>query len=146
MGHIDRTQGMMVVGAITPLGMQTLTCTGLVERWSSTYRLVKYQSFGVPNPDPSHETESVSEFDSKAEPERGSRVSRPLKERFEEFRSMVYEKLQVPERGHRDMVASLNRIESSTAEILSFLRNSSSSVGTTSTTTTCATPSLPSAL
>lgn len=88
--------------------------------------------------------ESASEFEAESEPEQESIERRPsLEARFEEFHTEVYQQLQVLERGHRDLAASLCRIESNTAEILAFVRSSSSSVGATSGATTCTTSSLP---
>lgn len=102
MGLIEHTQGMTVVGTIALLGMQTLAYIGIVERRGGIYRLAQCQGTNVQDPGPSHEANLASQSESKSEPDQESKEHRPsLEARFEEFRSEVYQQLQVFKRGHK---------------------------------------------
>ena len=146
LGLIELTRGMKVVGSIAPLGMPTLLSIGMVRKSGTTYRLKQHEGRSARDPGPSHDTETGSDSESKSapapEPEpKGSLAS--LEASFAEFRIEVSQQLQTLERGQRELAASQSRIESSVAEVLSYLRCSASSVGTSSAATTHTASSLP---
>ena len=126
--------------------MPTLLSIGIIKRSGTTYRLERHGGRNALDPGPSHDTETEfdSESESAPEPEPEPRVSpSSLEVRFEEFRIEVSLRLQTLKRGQRELVASQSRIESSVAEVLSYLCRSASLVGTSSAATTSMASSLP---
>ena len=155
MGLLDQTQGMKIVGSMTPLGVQTLVSMGIIERVGDRIRLVQTQGARAQDPGPSQETDTESE--SEAEPS-GARSHdgfsfgefrdevraqiQSLDRGQQEFRAEVRSQIQGLERGHQEIITVHHRLERDLAEILSFIRGSSSSVGTASAASTHSAPSL----
>ena len=126
--------------------MLTLLSIGIVKRSGTTYRLNQHGGRSARDPGPLHDTETESDSESKSAPapESEPKVSlSSLEASFEEFRIEVSQQLQTLERGQTELAASQSRIESSVAEVLSYIRCPASSVGTSSVATTRMASSLP---
>lgn len=146
LGLIELTRGMRVVGFIELLGMPALLSMAIVERSGTTYRLKRHGGRNAQDLGLSQDTqiESNLESESAIELKPKPKFSQSSHEaRFGESRIEVGQKLQILEKGLRELVASQSRIESNVVEVLLYLHYSSSSVSTSSTMTTCMVSLLP---
>lgn len=127
MGLIARIAGMQVVGGTTPLGLATLCAMGLVDQRGDGYTLIRHSVTG----------ERVVDPPSQSEPEPREDASVEL--RLQEIQSEI----QSLRRGHQEAMIILGQLTRDMSEVLSFIRRSSFSAGTSFGTTTSIAPAAP---